>query len=446
MSSTGIILTALFSMMAFALPRSSALLGVLGGICYVSQFQMFDVGGFHMYAIRIVSLVALVRTAIRGELAAIRFNAIDKNVIVFCVGSSVIIIVRENLAVSSIVSQLGLVYNFLVPYFAFRALITNFEDFKKFLSQASLFIVPLAFCMSFEAHSGRSVFTGVGAENRDGHFRCEGAFRSPITGGTFGATLLPLFAGLWFITGRRAMAIVGACAAAAIVVCSRSSGPLLSCGAGVVGLFFWRYRLSMSKIRRGFVLTIVALHLYMKAPVWFLMGRISDIIGGGGYHRAEIVDAAVNNFRSWWFWGTDATAGWVGTELAIGGADLTNQFVAEGVRAGLVGLFLFIWILVRCFRNIGMAVDKTVDEFSDVARLIWAMGAALIATVVNFFSVSYFDQIQYLFVLLLAAIVSVTSAIGPQEVPVASGASPQELEESQLVVRPVSGHDSPLAL
>jgi hypothetical protein len=436
MTPVGTILTLLFSVMAFALPRSTALLGVVGATCYVTQYQMVNLGGFHMHAIRIVCLVALMRTAIRGELAAIRFNAIDKNVVVYCLVSSVVYIVRERSG-DAVVAELGFAYNLLVPYFAFRALITTYEDFTGFLSKAALFIVPLAILMSFEARSGESWFSGFGDEYRDGHYRCAGAFRSPITGGTFGATLLPLFAGLWF-TSARPFAIIGMCAAADIVVCSRSSGPLLACGAGFLGLFFWKYRLSMSKIRRGFVLTIIALHFYMKAPVWFLMGRISDVVGGGGYHRAEIVDAAVNNFRSWWFWGTNETGGWVGTELTFGGADLTNQFVVEGVHGGLVALGLFIWIIVRCFRAIGVALDNTVEELPEAARLIWAMGAALLATVVNFFSVSYFDQIQVVWLLLLAAIVSVTSALGAQDSRVASedsrvasGEASQELEDSQ---------------
>jgi hypothetical protein len=441
MTSVGLTLTVLLSMMAFILPRSGALLGILGGACYISQYQMVDLGGFNMYAARIICLAGLIRVATRGELAAIRYNAIDKSVVVFCVVSSGVIILRGGGSVAVIVGQVGLVYNVLVPYFAFRALIRDHEDLAEFLSQAAIFIVPLAIFMSLEAQTGRSWFIPIGDEYRDGHFRCKGAFRSPITGGTFGATLLPLFAGLCFTPRRRIPAIVGICAASIIVICSRSSGPLLACGAGVLALFFWRYRASMSKIRKRFAWTILGLHLYMKAPVWFLMGRISDIVGGGGYHRAEIVDAAVNNWRRWWFWGTTETGDWVGTELVGGGADLTNQFVAEGVRAGLLGMILFIRIIVFCFSNIGKAVEKTADESPEIARLAWGLGSALMATVVNFFSVSYFDQIQEIWVLLLAAIVSVTSAVVSQDSSVASEVALQPVDNSQDLNCPVPGHN-----
>jgi hypothetical protein len=440
----GVLLTALFSIMAFALPRGGALLGVLGGTCYVSQFEGVDVSGFHMYAIRIVCLVALARTVARGELAAIRFNAIDKSVVIFCMYSSVVFIVRSGFSGSAIVGQLGIIYNLLVAYFVCRALVQDYEDFTGFLSLAAVFIVPLALMMNVEAQTGVSVLTGMGAESRSGHFRCEGAFRSPITGGTFGATLLPLFAGLWFTPGRRLLSTIGMCAAVAIVISSRSSGPLLACGAGVLGLLAWRLRAQMSKIRRGFVVAVVALHLYMKAPVWFLMGRISDVVGGGGYHRAEIVDAAVKNFRSWWFCGTNFTSDWVGAELAIGGADLTNQFVVEGVRSGLMAMLLFIWIIVRCFRAIGLAVERAVEENPALAIMVWAMGATLFATVVNFFSVSYFDQIEVLWLLLLAAIVSVTSTIVSLEAAVPAQEGAVIAQEAGVTTAPQSEKLEPL--
>jgi hypothetical protein len=394
-----------------------------------------------MHAIRIICLVALVRAAQRGELAAIRFNAIDKSICVYCLFSSVVFVVREGCSGEALVGEAGQVYNIFVSYFACRALIGNYEGFEEFLSKTAIFIVPVAICMSFEAVSGRSLFTGIGDEYRDGHYRCAGAFRSPITAGTFGATLMPLFVGLWFTQARRTAALVGICAATVIVVCGRSSGPLLSYGAGLLGLFCWRFRTHMKAIRRGFALTIIGLHLYMKAPVWFLMGRISDLIGGGGYHRAEIVDAAVKNFSAWWLVGTRQTSDWVGVELSFGGADLTNQFVVEGVKSGLAAMVLFIWIIVRCFRAVGLAVEKTAEEFPESARMFWALGAALLTSVVNFFSVSYFDQIHVVWWLLLAAIASVT-AVAAQGFPVVLDAMPQIAEELQPVQCPSSGQDT----
>ncbi len=65
----------------------------------------------------------------------------------------------------------------------------------------------------------------------------------------------------------------------------------------------------------------------MKAPVWFLIGHAGDaLVGGGGWHRAEIIDAAVKNFGDWWLSGTDNTGGWGGPGTgAVGGADILRR-------------------------------------------------------------------------------------------------------------------------
>lgn len=226
---------------------------------------------------------------------------------------------------------------------------------------------------------------------------------------------MPFFIGLYLTGRQRPYAVVGIVAATMIVICSRSSGPLLAYGSGILALLFWRWRERMRTVRWAVLITIVSLHLYMKAPVWFLMGHMSDIVGGGGWHRAEIVDSAVKNFGSWWFAGTNQTGKWVATELSFGGADLTNQFVVAGVHAGLLSLMLFIWIIVRAYRYLGLAMQRVRGISPDVEMLLWSFGASLYATIVNFFSVSYFDQIYMVWYLLLAMIASASFAILKEE-------------------------------
>ncbi len=105
---------------------------------------------------------------------------------------------------------------------------------------------------------------------------------------------------------------------------------------GMVGLSFWAFRSNMRAVRWGIVFLLVALHAYMKAPVWFLIARLGDAVGGGGWHRAALIDAAIRHFNEWWLIGTTYTAHWMPTTLAISpnSADLTNQFISEGVNGG----------------------------------------------------------------------------------------------------------------
>jgi hypothetical protein len=415
MNPLGAILTLLFSAIVLAAPRRYALLGVMGATCFITEGQVLDVGGFHFTAIRVAVLFGFIRIFARGELREMEYNAIDKGVVMFALISSVILIIREETG-AAVVSELGALYNIFLPYFLFRVLFRDLKDIEDFLPVLAIVIVPFAFFMIQESFNGRNFFNIFGGVNtsdefRDGHFRCSAAFRSPITAGTFGATVMPFFVGLYLTGRRRPYAVVGIAAATMIVICSRSSGPLLAYGSGILALLFWRWRERMRTVRWALLITIVSLHLYMKAPVWFLMGHMSDIVGGGGWHRAEIVDAAYKNFGSWWFAGTNQTGSWVATELSFGGADLTNQFVVAGVHAGIASLILFIWIIVRCYRFLGLAMQRVRGISPDIEMLLWSFGASLYATIVNFFSVSYFDQIYMVWYLLLAMIASASFAI-----------------------------------
>jgi hypothetical protein len=410
MNLLGALLTILFSAIVLVAPRRFALLGVMAAICYITEWQVLDVGGFHFTAIRMVVLFGFIRIFVRGELKEMEYNLIDKALVIFALASSVILILREESG-TALVGELGGLYNILLPYFLFRALFRDLQDIEDFLPGLAVMILPFAFFMVQESFNGRNLFSifggmGLSDEFRDGHYRCSAAFRSPITAGTFGATVMPFFIGLYLTGRRRPYAVVGIAAATMIVICSRSSGPLLTYGSGILALLFWRWRERMRTVRWAVLITLVSLHLYMKAPVWFLMGHMSDVVGGGGWHRAEIVDSAVKNFNTWWLAGTNETGKWVATELSFGGADLTNQFVVAGVHAGLLSLILFIWIIVRAYRYLGLAMQRVRGISPDVEMLLWSFGAALYATIINFFSVSYFDQIYMVWYLLLAMISS----------------------------------------
>jgi hypothetical protein len=440
MNPAGAFLTLLFSLVVLTAPQRYVLLGVMAATCYVTQGQQIDIAGFHFTTVRLVMLVGILRCIARSEFKEVTFNPIDKCLVAYVVSTLLIVCINSGGSMNGIVYQLGCSYDIVLPYFLFRALFKNQQDIEVFLADMAVLIVPLSIFMVMESRNGDNVFSsfgGVSTMFRDGHFRAEAAFRSPITAGTTGATLMALFVGLYLTGRRRPYAVLGILTATVIVICSRSSGPLLAYGSGLLALLFWRWREWMKRVRWAVLITLVSLHLYMKAPVWFLMGHMSDIVGGGGWYRAEIVDQAVNHFSSWWLVGTSDTSSWTVTALVDGAADLTNQFVVAGVRGGLVTLFIFIAIFVRCYRYLGLAMQKVRGIAPDVEILLWALGASLYATIVNFFSVSYFDQVDVFWYLLLAMISSASFAI-LKEQPAAVAASDDERENSDDLVAPTA--------
>src|ERR1035438_4426749 len=153
-----------------------------------------------------------------------------------------------------------------------------------------------------------------------------GAFQHSITAGVFGATLLPLFLLLWKNGKAKLMAAVGLLGCTVMTICSNSSTPLLGWAAGVGVICLWPVRKQMRVVRRGLAVTLVVLHLVMKAPVWFLIARIDLTGGSSGYHRAELVDNFIRHFTEWWLIGTDNAGNW-GWDLW----DQQNQYVQTGV-------------------------------------------------------------------------------------------------------------------
>lgn len=409
----GLAFTLLLGILLLTLPRRYALLPLLISGCYLTLGQVLLVGPLHFSAFRIILLFGWVRIVARNELARVRFNYIDKMVVAWTVVGSLMYILDRGASSESFIDQLGASYNAIGSYFLARALIRDTDDMIRAVRLLAIVIIPLAVFFTVEYATGKNIFSFFGgaqefAEIRNGRIRCQGSFSSPILAGTFAATAMPLFIGLWVQSHKRRLLAASAIAASAVIVfCSSSSGPLLAFMIGMLGLLSWVIRSEMRVIRWGIVLTILALQMVMNAPVWYLAVHLGNLIGAGdGWYRSALIGAAVQHFGEWWLMGTSYTAHWMPTGLANdpNNADIVNQFIAEGVRGGVLTVFLFIWLIVSCFKTIGRARRDETHSTTGEQFMIWAMGCSLLGHVASFFSVSYFDQIIIFWYLLLAAI------------------------------------------
>jgi hypothetical protein len=164
----------------------------------------------------------------------------------------------------------------------------------------------------------------------------------------------------------------------------------------------------MHLVRWGAVLATIVLAVVMKAPVWYVIARISEIVGGTGWHRAYLIDQAISHFDEWWLVGTTSTAHWApaGEVLLIDpmNMDITNQYVMEAVGGGVVKLGLFLAMIVKSFSIIGQAIRRLNGRDECCEKLIWAFGVSLWSHCVSFISIAYFDQLISLWYLSLAVI------------------------------------------
>lgn len=403
----GLAFTILMGVLLVVLPRRHALIPVIAMVCYMTMGMRIIFLGLNFTMIRILLLFGWARLILRSELKSITFNKLDRVIVIWTIVS----IVAYTLLwqdFDAFKNRLGFAYNALGFYFLFRFLLRDLDEIRKALRIYAILIVPLAVFMIVEKMTGRdpfAVFGGVPPITyiRDGALRCEGPFAHPILAGTFGATLLPLFVGLWWQGKGRLVTALAIISSAVITVTSASSGPILTFALGILALVLWPLRLQMRTVRWGIVSGLVAFQLVMKAPVWFILAKVDVVAGSTGYHRAYLIDRAIANLSDWWLIGTKSTSAWASANDHL--FDVTNAYILDGANGGLLTMFLFIAIIAFSFKAIGRTVRiGDGHEAEKDVRFIWAMGAALFAHAVTFISVSYFDQNFINWYLLLAMI------------------------------------------
>jgi len=393
-----------------------AVLGILAGVLYLTSGQAIDFFGFNLFAFRFLEIAGGIRILVRSELSLLKLNRIDKTLLLLYLYTTVVYILRSS---EGIAYQIGLLVDTMLVYFIFRSLISNIQDVKWVLKAFVVILIPYVAIVSIERFAGRNLFSYMGGvlENyyvRDGIARCMGSFRHPSLFGTLGASLLPLYIGLGFSKSDKPFSIIGICIAILIVLLSNSGGPASSFLIGIIGWAFWPIRKDMVWVRRGIVLILIILAIFMNAPIWFLPARISSITGGDGWHRSFLIDVAIQHIDQWWLCGMPIieTQDWFEYTLTTpGGADITNQYLKFGISSGVIAIFLFIFLLKNAYGTIGNAmavVPKTVHN----QALLWAIGVCLTVHVITWLGISYFDQFYAVWLMQLSLISGIINPVG----------------------------------
>lgn len=409
----GLYVTIIFGIITLFLPKKYAFIPLLAIGVTMTLGQIWYVAGMNFSIMRIIVLFSIMRVIIRKEFQGITFNEIDKAIVIFVAANVIVYTARDGTS-EAFVNRLGFGYNALGIYFIFRFLVRSEEDIQRVIKVMAILVLPLAASMLLEKATGRNLYSYFGGVNeytaiRGGQLRSQGPFRHPVLAGTFGAVTIPLIAGLWLSRRERMTASLSVIAATMVVFASASGGPVLSFVSAWIGLAAWKIRKYMRTIRWGILLTVLGLHFVMKSPVWYLIGRSSGIVGGTGWHRAELINQFLSRWDEWIIAGTGETAHWMPYTLSrYQQADITNYFIRHGVDGGLLTLFLFIALIGFSFRKVGRSLremgkgnEQTKEHF-----WVWGIGVSLFTHVVSFFGISYFDQMVIYWYSLLAMISS----------------------------------------
>lgn len=384
-------------------------------VCLMPMGQDLVIFGLHFYLFRILLLVGVLRVLVKNEARQLAVTRSDK-IFIWWVIISIVFGTLARPSIQLFVNRIGDAYNAFGCYFLMRCLLVDFEDLLTSVRTMAWLSLPVAVMMLIEKATGHNCFSVFGGVPditivREGHLRCQGAFRHPIMAGTFGATQFPLFVALWIYQPQyRRIAAFAIISSVIIVGTASSSGALMTLGASMCGMALWKWRAHMGLVRKGAIVVIFILSMVMNKPVWYLFDRLSGITGGTGWFRSFLIDTTIAHFNEWWLFGTTYTAHWgPAGEVSIGDPDMmdiTNYYIAQGVSGGILKLLLFLAIIIVSFKNVGRWL-KFKGADSDAGILVWGAGVSLFAHCFSFVSATYFDQIVVVWYWLLAVIASI---------------------------------------
>jgi hypothetical protein len=423
-----VILMSLGALMVFFGPRNWVLPTFLALTVFVAMSFNVVLLGLNFYSGRIFLLLGWARVFAKGEHRGVKFLPLDKAFLLFACSMVAIETLRRGLP--------GLVYgaanNFydgFGTYLLFRVFLRKSEDINRVVVSLACICSGLAAFMLAENLTRHNWLTALGAglenvQQRAGRMRCQATFLHPVLAGTYGAVLLPLFAACWW-QGRRMkkVAIAGCIASTIITVTAGSGGPVMTYVAAVFGLCLWPLRRQMRPMRWGILLTLISLHLVMKAPVWALIGRVQIVQGASAYHRYDLLNTFIQRVGDWWLLGVDSTADW-GWLIE----DVANTYCIVAKHGGLLALLLFLRLLTAGFREVGLRRSEA-EHDRPAEIMVWAFGACLFAHLITFFGTSYFDQTRFLWSFTLALLASLPLLAQNRERP------PQSVAEEEVFVR-----------
>ncbi|MDE2402259.1 MAG: O-antigen ligase family protein [Burkholderiales bacterium] len=430
MSKLAIALLVIASIALLAAPRRWAALPLLVGGCYLPSGLGMELGPFNMYPLRWLLACALIRITLRGERARNRMHGLDWMMWLWAAAALMSSFFYADVG-ATLINRLGLVYTACATYFVFRALCQSEEDVVTLCRITAYVLTPIALAMLYERLTGHNLFSAFGGINevsevRAGTIRAQGPFAHSILAGSVGAVSLPLMAVLW--KPYRMASILGIAACLTMVYSTASSGPIMSTGFAILALLMWPWRRHMRLMRWTALLGYIALNRVMNAPAYYLLARI-DLTGSStSWHRAALIDAAIDHISEWWLAGTSHTRGWMpyGVPWSANHADITNYYLRMGVDGGLPLMLLFIAVLAKGFSCVGRALrQQQSDTPSRVPFVAWALGSSLFAHAATFLAVSYFDQSVVFLYVTLAAMGS--SALSEAPLPVQSAPSESPL-------------------
>ena len=381
------------------IPLRYGLLVYLITLLYYPSYLRFIVFGCTISVGRLVIAALLIRCLLDGKLRQeFKWTKLDTLIVI----ADAVYMLVLSFAVGDIVAVIkmrsGSMLDTTFAYFSARFIINNRAVLVNFVKAAAVILVVMAFLGVFEAvttvspykglmahyfyaeralgaskFANQEVIVGHGLESRFGFFRAQGPQPHPIIFGASFVVFLPL---VWKLLYNKKwlslrIPIFGAITVGG--VSSLSSTPFTGLIVAIGGLVFERFaRWTKPLLVLGLLLCIFVEFYSEKRHFYYILFAKMSVLGGAGFDRGRLVDAAIKHLPEYWLTGygySDPSWG-----LEVGGTDYTDvcvNYVYLAVMYGIFGLLAYLTIIFNLLSSLWRRYRKSVETID--RNIYWAV-------------------------------------------------------------------------
>jgi len=387
-------------------------------LLFYPSFLAIQAGSLDISASRIVVAVLLMRCICNSKLMAkFKWCRLDSWIIFFAILSFAIPFIAWRQPVIHVFeNRAGSLLDTFAAYFVGRLCLTDREAFVTAIRWIALILAPLAAlgviecCTGWQPYRQLAVYSPWNAvvtlNPRSGFFRAIGPFSHSILFGAAFAMFMPLVYWLRHETGKwRKRAYILTVAIVLGAVSSMSSGPWMMIIFTIGFLAIERHKHIVKPMIIFVISSCFIVGIISNRPFYLVIVSKANPIGGSGWHRAKLIDLAIEDFDEWWLVGYGGRSPDWGKSLGMFRTDITNQYIMSGVHYGILGVVAICGVLATSMHRMIQLHRLTRDPV--VKSLCWAMGCIIATLVISFNSMALFGQAITLFYCILGIIGSV---------------------------------------
>ncbi len=391
----------ILSLLIFFVKRENKIVPIIVAMCFLPADISINLAGLDFQAVRVLAITGMLSLFFTSDVPEVRFNEIDKLFVGYISLLALAYVLVSVNMFGAFINQAGRFVDSIFLYYFLRHLIVTREDLNKIARVFIWCIIFLSPFIIFEFFYGENLFSIVGRDKisvRGGEIRAAGSFSHPILLGSFAAAVLPMIWSNYKVSRKKRALLASAFCILFVFACS-SSGPIVCLISCLILLCFFKYKEhSKTIVRIGFVF-ILFIHFVREKSFWhFIYVRLSIKGSSTGYHRYNLVEAAIREFKNWWLAGYgDIGPDWHDKYWSWAHAaftDVTNHYLLIGVKGGVLPMILFVVLCYKSLKILGkyaVSADAVEDQW-----LWWGATVMMFTHCVTFLSVAYFGQITML--------------------------------------------------